>query len=706
MPFARCYMCKNMCGIITTVEGKTVRVSPNKNHPQPGICGRGAAGPYLLNHPDRLKSPLIRKGDKLVPTDWDTALNEVVKVLKELRDEGHPEYLAITFHDYGKEILERFANLYGTPNLIGHESVCHGPRTVAAQLVLGAEGPRSIDPDYPNSKFVVFIGRNPLEGIVPDIVRRIDEGRKKGLKIAVIDPRKSAIAQRYADRWIPIKPGSDTAFLLSVIYYMIRKGMYDEDFLRKYSNAGLIIYEDDLTPTGEYSDNLLYEGVKDGRKVATAFKLLEKEGEKVYPRLKDVTGATYDDVEYIAENLWENRPSAAIDDGWHTSFSIDSTYTWMSAFIINAMIANIDRKGGLVFAKKPKVKLYDVSNVKAKKIDKIRYPLTYAAFQEVYRAILTGNPYPIKVLFVVGTNLDGRDPNSELVRRALEKVYLVVVDVMPSEVTEYAEVVLAESTYFERDELPLPVGWSLDGWIDIHQKTIEPIYDTRSLTWIMLELEHRLGLSNETFEDLKKRVLSQLKVDEKELYEKGCVKVYQGDIYEVYPYKERLNTPSGKIEIYSETLKKYGYYPIPTYIEKNIAPRDIDEFYLVSGHTLYHTQDSITFDIPTLIRIQPDNPVMINSKRAQALGIKDNDEVEVISLTTGAKVKCKVKVTDAIREDTVFTYFGFGRHAKGERFAYGHGFDVNSLISDQITDPISGSIAQSLNIVKIRKIVM
>ena len=275
---------------------------------------------------------------------------------------------------------------------------------------------------------------------------------------------------------------------------------------------------------------------------------------------------------------------------------------------------------------------------------------------------------------------------------------------MPSEVTEFANVVLAESTYFERDELPLPVGWTLDGWIDIHEKTVDPLYDTKSLSWIMLELEHRLGLSNETFEDLKKRILSQFKVNEKELYEKGCAKVYEGEIYEVYPYKEKLNTPSGKIEIYSETLKKYGYYPIPTYMEKNISPRDVDEFYLVSGHTLYHTQDSITFDIPTLIRIQPDNPVMINSRKALTLGIKDDDEVELISLTTGAKVSCKVKVSDSIRDDTVFTYFGFGRHAKGERFAYGHGFDVNSLVSDQITDPISGSIAQSLNIVKIKKI--
>jgi len=74
----------------------------------------------------------------------------------------------------------------------------------------------------------------------------------------------------------------------------------------------------------------------------------------------------------------------------------------------------------------------------------------------------------------------------------------------------------------------------------------------------------------------------------------------------------------------------------------------------------------------------------------------------VISLTTGQRVRCKVKVSDGIRDDTVFTYFGFGRHSKGERIAYGHGFDVNSLISEQITDPVSGSVAQSLNIVKIR----
>ncbi|MEW9491997.1 MAG: molybdopterin-dependent oxidoreductase [Candidatus Aramenus sulfurataquae] len=700
MVFQRCYMCKNACGIIVTVEGKSVRVSANRNHPQPGICGRGAAGPYLLTHPDRLKGPLIRQGDSLVQTTWDKAMDEVVKRLKELRDEGHPEYLAITFHDYGKELLERFARLYGTPNLIGHESVCHGPRTVAAQLVLGAEGPRSVDPDYPNSKFVVFIGRNPLEGIVPDIVRRIDEGRKRGMKIAVLDPRRSAIAERYADRWIPIRPGTDSAFVLSLIYFMIREKMYDEDFLKRYSNATLLVYEDDLTSTGKYADELLYEGVENGRKVATAFYLLMKEGERVYGRLKDITGATYDDVKYLAENLWDNRPAAAIDDGWHTSFSTDSTYTWMAVFIVNAMLGNLDKKGGLVFSKKEKVKLYS-DEVKTQRIDKIRYPLAYAAFQEVYKAILTGSPYPIKALMVVGTNLDGRDPNSELVRRALSKVdFLVVVDVMPSDVTQYAHVVLAESTYLERDELPLPVGWTLEGWVDVHQKAVEPLYDTKPLWWIILELEHKLGLSNATFSELEKAILDQLKVNREELYAKGAVKI-EGELYDVYPYKRPLNTPSGKVEIYSETLRKFGYYPIPTYLEKNVAPRAIDEFYLTTGHTLYHTQDSVTFDIPALIKLAPDNPITMNKRRAEVLGIKDNDEVELVSLTTGQRVRARVKLTDGIREDTVFTYFGFGRHSKGEKFAYGHGFDVNSLISDQFVDPVSGSVAQSLNIVKV-----
>ncbi len=702
MAFERCYMCKNTCGIIASAEGKTVRVSANRNHPQPGICGRGAAGPYLLTNQDRLKGPMIRQGESFVSVNWDRALDEVAKHFKELIDEGHPEYLAITFHDYGKELLERFAALYGTPNLIGHESVCHGPRTVASELVLGAEGPRSIDPDYPNSKFVVFISRNPLEGIVPDIVRRIDEGRKKGMKIAVIDPRKSATAERYADRWIPIRPGTDSAFLLSVIYYMIKNKMYDEDFLMKYSNASLLIYDDDLSSANAYGDGLLYEGKMNGRKVSTAFSLLMKEGEKVYPRLNHVTGVTYDDVKYVAENLWNNRPSAVIDDAWHTSFSTDSTYTWMASLILNAMIGNIDKKGGLVFSKKANVKLYDKSRVKAKRIDKIRYPLTYAAFQEVYRSILTGSPYPIKALMVVGTNLDGRDPNSDFVRKALDSVdFLVAIDIMPSDVAQHADVVLAESTYLERDELPLPVGWTLESWVDVHQKAIEPLYDTKPLWWIILELEHRLGLSKDTYEDLEKRILDHLKVNKEELYSKGSIKI-PGEIYEVYPYKKPLRTPSGKVEIYSETLHKYGYYPIPTYIEKNVMPRAQDEFFLTTGHTLYHTQDSITFDIPTLIRLAPDNPVMMSKSKAQSLGIKDNDDVEVTSLTTGQKVKSKVKVTDSIRDDTVFTYFGFGRHSKGEKYAYGHGFDVNSLISDQITDPISGGIAQSLNIVKVR----
>ncbi|MCI4407840.1 MAG: molybdopterin-dependent oxidoreductase [Thermofilum sp.] len=94
----------------------------------------------------RLGTPLIREGGSLIPTDWETALNEVVKRLKELLDVGQPDYLAITFHDYCKQLLERFAALYDTLNLIGQGSVYRCPRTVVARLVLGAEGPRSIDP--------------------------------------------------------------------------------------------------------------------------------------------------------------------------------------------------------------------------------------------------------------------------------------------------------------------------------------------------------------------------------------------------------------------------------------------------------------------------------------------------------------------------------------------------------------------------------
>lgn len=121
---------------------------------------------------------------------------------------------------------------------------------------------------------------------------------------------------------------------------------------------------------------------------------------------------------------------------------------------------------------------------------------------------------------------------------------------------------MAESTYLEREELPLPVGWTLEPWIDVHQKAIEPIYNTRPLWWIILELEHKLGLLNATFEELEKEVLEQLKVNKEELYSKGAIKVTQEDIYEVYPYKKGLNTPSGRIEIFSETLYKLGYYPI------------------------------------------------------------------------------------------------------------------------------------------------
>ena len=706
MVYLRCFMCKNNCGIIAeNINGKII-VKPNPNHPQPGICIRGTTGPQILDHPDRLKYPLKNVNGEFVKISWDEALDEITKRLKELLDEGHPEYLAITFHDYGKELLERFASLFGTPNLIGHEDTCHGPRSTAAKIVLGAGGPRTLEPDYVNTKFLVLIGRNPSEGIIPEIMKKIDIGVKNGMNIVVIDPRKNLTAKKYNAKWIPIRPGTDLAFLLSLIYYMIKNKMYDEEFLKKYSNAGLLIYEDDLSPTNTYSDDLLYEGEMNGRKVATAFYLLMKEGEKVYNRFEEITGVSYDDLKYVAENLWKYRPQSVIDDAWHTSFSIDSTYTWMSVFIINAMLGNLDKKGGLIFTKRVKIKLYKERKYNVERVDKIKYPLTVSAFHEVYNAILTEKPYPIKVLMVVGTNLIGRDPNTEFVKKALEKLdFIFTIDIFPTEITLYSDIVLPESTYLERDDIPLPAGWSLEPYIDIHQKLVDPLYDTKPLWWILFELERRLGLANDDFEKIKEEIFKQLNIDEnkkKELYEKGCIKI-ETELYEVYPYKKPLDTPSGKVEIYSTLLYKYGYYPLPKYIEKE-KPKDIDEFYFVSGHTLYHTQDSITFDIPTLINLAPENYLFINKNRAEKLGLKDNDNVEVYSLTTKEKVIAKVKLTDEIREDTVFAYFGYGHESKYLRYAYGKGFNVNKLISNELVDPISGGIAQSINIVKIKKV--
>ncbi|MFN4046560.1 MAG: molybdopterin-dependent oxidoreductase, partial [Acidilobaceae archaeon] len=273
-----CGMCGALCGINVGVDGdgRPRVVFPIKGHPQQGLCGRSASTPWLWDSPLRLRKPMVRVGErgeaKFREVDWDTALNGIASKLKEIVEKYGHKAIAITHHDAWTYYMSLFSYLFGTPNVVSHVGMCHASGTVARGHVLGAGGPPTIDPDYENTSFLLLVSRT-LSTASMGAVHRAMTNEK--LEIVVVDPRMPEVG--FGDvKWIPIIPGTDAAFALSIIHVLLEEGLYNVDFLKKYSNAPFLIKPDgkplteaDIVEGGDAKKYLVFDGkdkqVKDHR---------------------------------------------------------------------------------------------------------------------------------------------------------------------------------------------------------------------------------------------------------------------------------------------------------------------------------------------------------------------------------------------------------------------------------------------------------
>jgi len=255
-------------------------------------------------------------------------------------------------------------------------------------------------------------------------------------------------------------------------------------------------------------------------------------------------------------------------------------------------------------------------------------------------------------------------------------------------------VVLPEASYLERFDPLLRV----EGKAFIRQPVIEPQGESKSALWIYKQLGERLGLGDffqyEDEEDYLRQQLTPLGISLEEVKEKGCAEMPEEDESRGFTF----NTPSGKIEIYSETLKNAGFSPWPTW-EAPPVPAE-GEFYLLTGKVAQHTQFASQNN--QLLHKYADEPrLWLNKKIAARIGIADGDWVEVTSKV--GKAHCRLLATEAIHPDCVYLTPGYGHLSKGLTTAFGVGAS-DSVLHETFTDPISGGQALSQTFVRLKKV--
>jgi thiosulfate reductase/polysulfide reductase chain A len=422
------------------------------------------------------------------------------------------------------------------------------------------------------------------------------------------------------------------------------------------------------------------------------------------------TGVPADTIRRIAREFAAAKRFALAHPGWRTSNFINSFQTERAIATLNAIIGNVFEPNGCLVAESPEASGVPLGKppqppyprVTAQRLDGVPWkyplvPLKLGVFQEMRDAILTGQPYQAHGWFIARQNPVLSLPDRNRTLEALGKLdFIVTVDVVLSDTAWFSDVVLPEASYLERYD-PLAV---VDGRVFIRQPVIEAQGEARSALWIYKQLGERLGLGDyfqyADEEDYIRQQLAPLGLSLEQLNQKGYVEppaTEDGDKTTDYVF----NTPSGKIEVYSETLAKAGFSPWPTW-EEPPAPAP-GAFYLLTGKVGQHTQMG-TQNNQYLHKYQDEPRLWMNAKVALQLGLADGDWVEVASEV--GKVHILLQPTQAIRPDCVYMAPGYGHLSKGLTTAFGIGAS-DSVLHVTYTDPISGGQALSQTFVTVTK---
>jgi thiosulfate reductase/polysulfide reductase chain A len=670
-----CEMCVWRCGVrAKVVEGRVVKLEGNPEHPHSHgrLCARGQSGLMNTYDPDRVLTPLIRVGKrgegKFRQASWSEALDMVADNMLTIKNSYGAEAMVFSStHNLSQPLFENLLYGFGSPNYGTQRSLCFNAMIVSNLITYGMEEP---DRDYSQLKYLILTGRNLTEAISTSETTDLVDAISRGVKVVYIDPRFTKTASK-ASVWLPVRPGTDLAFHLALINVIINEKLYNQDFVNQYTYGFNQLASAVTSYTSEWAASL--------------------------------TGLEASVIEQIAHEFAAAGQYALAHNGWRTSNFINSFRTERAITILNALVGNWgvtmfpsagEGGGGLGSPPQPAY-----PRVSAQRLDGVPWmypfvPLKIGVFQQLRDSIVEGQPYAAHGWFISRQNPVQSLPDRQKTLDAFNKMdFIVTMDILMNDTGWFSDVVLPEASYLERYDPLVPLG----DRIFIRQPVIEPQGEARSALWVYKELGTRLGLGDffqyKGEEDYINQQLAPMGISLSELRLHGSVQVAAPDEGNIFQW----STPSGKIELFSESLQKQKFDPLPTWQEPP-QPK-AGEFYLLTGkvgqHTQFGTQNNQLLhkyeDVPRLW-MAPD--------AAKAIGLKDWDMVEVTS--PAGSVKVALEVTSAIRSDCVYLTPGFGHLSMALRTAYGVGA-CDSALHVTYVDPISGGQALSQTFVSVKK---
>ncbi len=681
-----CEMCFWRCQLVGKIrDGRLIKLEGNPKSIDNGvsICARGNAGVAYLYDPDRLKYPLKNVGKRGEPKwqriSWEEALDTCGSKLKAVVDQYGAKGIAMFPHGSTATYpMSFFEKTVGTHNVSEASFFqCRGVRDTAYMATI--DTPPNEDVDMANTKVMFFIGCHLGENVHVSHLKRYLKGLENGAKLIVLDPRYSASAAK-SHVWVQIRPGTDTAFLLAVMNYLIQNKKYDADFVEEHGEG--------------------FEEMAAGIKEWT----LEKAAKEC-----DVPA---EQIKEVAELLAANMPNVSIHPGRHVTWYGNDFQRQRALACLTGLLGAFGVKGAFVPPKGPKglgkvgwPEHGEHEGNLREMADVHHYSPPGTPTELIRDSAITGKPYPIKGCVIWGQNPMQTIPAPAKTIKMLEQMdFVMCVDVMPTDITMYADILLPDCSYLERYDL-IKTGTQWD-FASEHQQYIAPRmplvapgFERKDSIYITNEIAKRMGHEDKipikTTEESVEKMLAGANLTLAQIKTEGGIHIQPGK--DPYGSMDDLT-----VMFKNDELEENGYPAIPTYIPVERAP---EGFYrLLYGRSPLHTFNR-TQNNAWLMAAESENPVWVNDKLAAKLGLKEGDTVALVNQDgVKSRTTTKVKVTPGIRQDCVYMYHGFGSMNPELTVGHNKGIDDQSLITKIAVDPETGAHGMRNNFVKFVKV--
>jgi anaerobic selenocysteine-containing dehydrogenase len=700
---------------VKVAGGKAVQIKGNRSSlvSEGQICPRGHIGLQVLYDQERVLSPLKRsqpqKGRGIAPQwkpiSWDQAIEEIVGKLRTLRSNFNPHHLLLFSglnSRSNEDLLSRFAEAYGTPNLVSGDGLEREAEKTGNWMADGHFDARAHDLDQTN--YLLSFGADLLES-TPPVARwlrkwgRLRREKPTRTKVVDVQPRYSLTAAK-SDEWIPINPGTDAALAMAIAHVIIREELFDHGFVKEWS-AGFDQY----------------------RQMALQHYAPET--------VSKITGIPVETISRIAGEFARVRPALAIPGKGAIAWP-GGSFTSYAIHCLNALVGSIDVPGGILYQESSGYRT--IPNVTYDEIAKRgleqpsldlhgtqRFAAARVVTNQVPQSILDGKPYPIEMAIGFNSNFNMTAPGAAQWEEALKKIpYYVHVAPFISEMAEFADLVLPSTTFLEE--------WGYDhsspgaGFAEtrIKQPVVKPMGDSKSIGDMLFRLAERVpGPLTKAFTDVggsaegfvRFRTSSFLPWEE--FLKKG---VWKGPAYQYRKYSRIFHTPSKKFEFVSGNHRLL-YTKNGRGMKEEIvsSPHHSDRKWLGEEGKypliLFPYQPLLTFEngsqnypwaqeifLP-MQGVGWVSPAEINSETARSLNLRDREEVWVES--PFGKIRTRVKISEGVSPGIVCIPNGQGHTSYG-KWQKGIGCNPNEIIGIDF-DLLSGQSAFFNTRVKIYK---